>query len=417
MLTFSVMPIIESLNGKYFGNHISDLYRLLLVALIIVYLVMDTLKYNFMPQVFKTVIIISIFIGLNFFQYLLLHGQLSILSSDFKTTARILLCPIYFCFFYVSIKRKDLSRQTLIRLLYTYSILYSALIVIPYWLGKGYVTYDTAKNSFLGSEGIGFKGYFIETNSLVALLIGSMFVIGESLMVKVNQLNLKAIIINAVVLGSIVFSLVLISTKTGIIVAVVYLIIIFYRILICQSIKKNYRVLFFSILMLTTPFFVLSLKTSVSDLVGRWKYFSNTFNGDLLKLITSSRSTYFINSASDASKSDNFITLSIIGGGYSLDFVKPYEIFKRDVIEMDLLDLYFAYGFVGFIGYLNYFKNSLVNFILSDKSGVKYMLAALLIYSLFAGHVIFNPMTATFLSICFAYYIKADLRNINFESR
>lgn len=408
----SVMPIIESLNGKYYGHHISDLYRLATMVLIIFYLIRTILMSKFDIHMFNGVNVVFILIVLTFMQYILFHGQSLILFNDLKTTIRIIICPLYYVFFLAAMNRGEIERRTLIKLLYLYTILYIIMLIIPRYLGIGYVTYDLQNNSLLSSsDGIGFKGFFIETNSLVAILIGCMVLIGEYLLeiLEMVRLELKKVLVHLILLVSCYFSLILVSMKTGIVVAMLYILILLMRVLISKRVSKKIKMMVSILTLILGLFFSPTISNSINELITRSNYFLRLFNNDIVRFLTSSRSVYFEDSLHSASKSQDFFSLSLFGGGYYVDFIKPYDIFKRRLIEMDFFDFYFAYGYVGVAVYFGYFMKNIINIIFSKMSGIKLMILIFGVYGFFAGHVLFNSMTATFLAICFAYYKDIDM--------
>ncbi|EHB6499358.1 beta-carotene 15,15'-monooxygenase, partial [Enterococcus faecalis] len=126
------------------------------------------------------------------------------------------------------------------------------------------------------------------------------------------------------------------------------------------------------------------------------------FQGDWLRFLTSSRSEYLKQTFQNIDKSGKGLIITVIGGGYYLNFTNLYEFYKRSVTEMDWFDFYFSYGIVGVIFYIKYLKNGLLNYLFLNKyKQIKIIVTVFLVYSFFAGHIIFNAMTVTILAMCY----------------
>ncbi|WP_445449089.1 beta-carotene 15,15'-monooxygenase [Enterococcus lactis] len=401
-----LMPIIETLNGMYSGNHISDLYRILLLILIVCRIMISSYVYL---QSIEMISIILFFFLLTCMQFIFLHGQIEAFISDMKTISRIMLAPLYYGYFCICLNKNTLEKRHLQNLLCLYSFLYGTLIIVPYLFGQGFATYDVSGTSFFSSvdEGVGVKGFFIEVNSLSAILISCLLFSGEKIFDKLRMVKIKSSLFYFCIFVINNVALLLVAMKTGVAIVFLYLVIFIIRLLTDKKITFELRrkIMLFIILSMLFSYscFNTVLLNSIIGAFNRGKYFYNQFGGDVLTFVTSSRSSFLSNTFEAIQDSPYSLFLFLFGGGYWINLAKFYDPFKRVVTEMDWWDFFFSYGISGIAIYLLYFWKGLRNSIILKNRPIKIMLGSLFLYSIFAGHVIFNSMTATFLAICLGY--------------
>lgn len=417
-----MMPLIETLNGAFQGNHISDMYRILLLVLILFSLMKD----YFYAQFFEMLFLCLFFVFLVFGSYTFFHGQLQFLLSDLKTIFRILLAPLYYVFFNVSILKKLVTRQDLSRLLSCFSILYSVLVIVPCMFGVGFSTYDAQGESFFTAlnEGVGAKGYFIEVNSLCAILMASLVFTGESFLQSLckekkyymnnfeNKIYFIGFWLNCI-------SLILLGTKTGLAFSVVYFIVVVFRVAVSKSFSLNFRIKVLALIMgglvIVRIFFYDVILGMIEGIWGRSTYFYDQFDGNIITFFTSSRSLFLKNTLDTIVNSEVGNYLILFGGGYTVNFDKFYFPVRRVVTEMDWWDFFFSYGIVGIVSYLSFFRKGLINYFQEENKPIKSVLLVLFVYSIFAGHVLFNSMTATYLAIVLAYMSASSYKTMESE--
>lgn len=407
LIIFLLMPIVESINGYFYGKSISDVYRLLLLILIAGYFLrcVECLSSN----VFRLLIVICTMLVLLLLQFFCFHKSQVDFFSDIKSTLRILLAPIYFVFFCEAIRLKEINREELKKLFIGYSLLYSLLVIIPYLLGTGYVSYDSDSNGLMSLmsevEGVGCKGYFIELNSLVAILSACSFFIKNIIVSTINKKQNRQMLIATSIYFLLVVALFITATKLGIVFALLCTGILIVQIFRSQG-NFHYKwrlVLFIGFFFL---FLFLLLGTLFIEVFDRLSYFYGQSNGDIFNVITSNRFSYLIESAKQIDQSSYSWFIHFFGAGYYTSF--SLDGLKRSIVEVDWFDLYFSYGIIGFVTYLYFFKDVLFSLFVSKNSEVKNMLFIFLIYSFLGGHIIVNSMTVTFLAICLSYAYVCD---------
>lgn len=402
LIVFLLMPFVESINGYFYGRGISDMYRLLLLILIVSYFICVVkrlsgymLKFMFLTCVLMILLLIQLF---------WFHKNQNLLMSDLKSILRVLLTPLYFFFFYEAIRMKDISKRDLRNLLLGYSLLYGVLIVIPYLQGGGFVSYDFDGNGLTSKasevEGIGCKGYFIELNSLIAILSACAFFIKNMIIQSINDRRNTTTLIATCIYLLLIAALFITATKLGIVLAFLCSGILIFQIFRCRIILR-YKlgiILFISSFLLLLRFLLGNLFTEV---LTRLHYFYGQSDGDLLTVITSNRSSYLIDSTQQIDQSGHSEFIDFFGAGYYSSF--SLDGFKRSIVEMDWFDLYFSYGIIGFVAYVSFFKDTILSFLFSKNNETKSMLIIFFLYSFMGGHIIVNSMTATFLAICLSY--------------
>lgn len=402
LIVFLLMPIIESLNGYYYGKGISDGYRLLLLGLIISYFMRFGQRLS--CYMLKLMFITCTLLVLLIIQFLWFHKNQGILMADIKSILRILLAPIYFVFFYEALRSKDISYTDLRNLLLGYSLLYSLLVVIPYLQGGGFVSYDFDGNGLMAKtaevKGIGCKGYFIELNSLIAILSACAFFIKNMILKFIKKKQTNWLILTTITYILLIAALFITATKLGIVLAFLCSGILIIQILQCQILVKQklFIVLFISSFLIILRVLLGNLFTEV---LSRLDYFYGQSDGDILNVITSNRFSYLTESLQQIDQSGHSLFIDFFGAGYYSSFL--LDGFKRSIVEMDWFDLYFSYGIVGFTAYLYFFKDAVFSLFFSKRYEMKSMLLIFFMYSFLGGHIIVNSMTATFLAVCLSY--------------
>lgn len=402
LIVFLLMPIIESLNGYYYGKGISDGYRLLLLGLIISYFMRFGQRLS--CYMLKLMFITCTLLVLLIIQFLWFHKNQGILMADIKSILRILLAPIYFVFFYEALRSKDISYIDLRNLLLGYSLLYSLLVVIPYLQGGGFVSYDFDGNGLMAKtaevKGIGCKGYFIELNSLIAILSACAFFIKNMILKFIKKKQTNWLILTTITYILLIAALFITATKLGIVLAFLCSGILIIQILQCQILVKQklFIVLFISSFLIILRVLLGNLFTEV---LSRLDYFYGQSDGDILNVITSNRFSYLTESLQQIDQSGHSLFIDFFGAGYYSSF--SLDGFKRSIVEMDWFDLYFSYGIVGFTAYLYFFKDAVFSLFFSKRYEMKSMLLIFFMYSFLGGHIIVNSMTATFLAVCLSY--------------
>jgi len=401
---FCLMPIIESLNGFLYGKGISDVYRLLTIVLIIIYF--SVYRRDVQQSIIGLLFFISIFLGLIIAQYLFFHGDQVIFIKDIKSMIRILLCPIYYLFFKETILNGDINKNDLKKIIFVYSCLFSLLIVLLYFFDAGFVSYDFEKNELTSlvtdTKGVGFKGFFIELNSLIAILCACLFFVKNEIL---SFLKAKGhYIFHLIIYLLICVSLVITGTKFGIFFFFICSLVFIIQIL-CSFLEVKIKVFFLICLSLFLVFLKLVLGNIFIGIFQRLVYFFLENEGLVLNVLFSNRLNYLCEMLKYIDISNYSIFINVFGKGFNYYFLE----YKRSIVEIDFFDLYISYGIIGISSYFYFFKDSFYQLLFSKDNCIRNMIIILYVYSFLGGHIIFNSMSATFLAICLSYLTTSKI--------
>ncbi|AVH75065.1 O-antigen ligase family protein [Weissella koreensis] len=406
---FCIMPIIDTLNGVFLGHHVSDVYRILMIFVVLLFLfVSSDVVYM---QTFEMIGVLLTYLTIAVLQMLVIYHSSVPFLSDLKSLSRIMLSFLYFAYFYKANLLGLISQKDIKVYLTIISFLYALMMFIPFLMGSGLATYDVQGSGLLSAkEGIGFKGYFVEVNSLSAILMGLLVFLGEEVLSYIKIANRRNIIVNGFLFLAVLISLLLTATKTGMIFGIVYPTFLILRSLVdhkvSTKVKKNILITIVVIMILAWPSIIPTLSNSVNGLVSRGMYFYQQMDGNIVQFITSNRSNFVRDNFNEMIQSGNFFFIHFLGTGY---YSNPQNVLMRRVVtEMDIFDFYFSYGLIGCLVYINYFKESFKNFWNRSKDSVSWMLVTMFVYSMFGGHVFVNAMSSSILAIAYAYFVIDD---------
>lgn len=378
-----ISPIVDTINGAISqnGSKIASLYRTFLIILVGIYI----LKTKKIEGIYiRTAVLIYLLLLLTILQWIFIHQNLTNLKFDLYSLSRIIF-PIAILF--ITIKNKKLGQKVL----KGFSFLFPICILIPYFLRVGTYSYE---------NGAGYKGFFIATNDIsivfLCLLIFSYANLIDSCIGKIKFTKLlywsSCTFINLI-------SLMIISTKTGIVFAIIFtfafIVILFLKI-------KNHKITIFAIgiLFLIVELIVNYFSGPIIQAYNRAIYFYTEYQGNLLLFITSSRSQLLTSTIDTIQKSSQKNLIAFLGEGFVYDPSKDQ--LMRHVIEMDIFDIFTAYGLFGGLALvLYYFQYFLEAF---RKKGIKLlryklMLIMLIEYSFTAGHVFYTALGGSVLGL------------------
>ncbi|OJG72228.1 hypothetical protein RV11_GL003199 [Enterococcus phoeniculicola] len=403
--SFGIMPIVDSFNGAFQQSHIADIYRLFLTIYVFFFLFFG--KKIIFEQSLQMLLVVFFFGTLIMLQYFFLYGYHVPLVKDLKSLMRILLTIIFYAYFYKLIQLKLITKEQLKDMLLLIALGYSACIILPFLFGKGLATYDIFGSGTLSADqGVGFKAYFLEVNSLSAILIGLVTLCGEECLASIKQNSYRYTILVGILFLGIWLSLLLTSTKTSLVYGIFYFILFVGRMLLSKKLRMIFKLYgIFSInliFLLLKSLFLPKFVESVNGVLARGFYFFDLMDGNWIQFLTSNRSVWLVLNWQQLLSSKHFLFIHFFGAGYYINVDFPLA--RRILAEMDLFDFYFSYGLVGYLLYISYFKTSLIHFYKAEKDSVSWMFLTLFIYSIFAGHVFVNAMAATLLAIIFAYF-------------
>ncbi len=393
-IIMSIFPLIDFLNGLFLSFHIplplGTAYRFFCLIYLAVCILHAGLKKDFYTLL--TIVFIVGSLMLLFLQAIILQNSASILFADLAVFTKFFLWVLIAYFVY---QRKEIfSTMKYNKIFLIVSILYTLAMLIPYFLNVG--------NQAYVNSNAGYKSFFFASNDLtIAFMINATFVGFLFIKALEKKAVIQTLALMMLYLGIIV-TLILISTKTGIIYGVLFTAGILVHFLLFQKgFKPIYRLIIFVIAVAVLTGLVVAgwdfIVSATSGMVDRITYFYRLYNGNLIRLLTSSRSDYMAVGYDFFADNRNNFLIPLIGFGFEYRLIH----FERyGLIEMDPVDGLYALGFIGVVLttiMLGYF------FFLSLKKQIRsiYTIAFIvfMFYSISAGHVMFSASSSTMLGL------------------
>ncbi|WP_208422414.1 O-antigen ligase family protein [Latilactobacillus fragifolii] len=389
-----IFPLIDTLNGFFItigaSIPIGQAYRLIFVL----FMVLGILSHS-LPKT-RFTFFVGIFIVGNIFllilQAIILQNPLSLVISDLNSLVKYFLWILiaYFCYQ----RKQELSEIDASFYFRIINSLFILCLLVPFMLGIGTYTYK--------ASAAGFKGYFYAQNDLSCVFIVLITLSCSEFLKEIKIKWTWRLLVSTLVFIGDLTCLLLIGMKTGIVYAL--LILIFLMILLLFS-DDYYSVenrgftivgcLLFSLLLIFK-----GIGTAITMLSQTWiriTYFYHLYDGDLVRLITSSRSEYLKASFEKFIYGPHSIFTLFFGQGPAYRIEK----FGRlGLSEMDFFDLFFNYGLIGILLFL-----MIINYVLKESCKrnknplYSFIFILILIYSFFAGHVLYSAISATIFGL------------------
>ncbi|MHC5318037.1 O-antigen ligase family protein [Listeria kieliensis] len=366
-------------------------------AFYFLYLLFSIFSYGF-PKNIYTFLTVQCLLGcflIILFQNLVLQNDLSLLISDFVTIIKFslwLLIP-----YYIYQRRKIFQSIDYSHLFLFISLFLVLGLFIPYFLGMGNYTY--------ANSNAGYKGFFFATNDItIAFMIATIFTGRAVIQSLIKKKRAASFFLLLLYLG-LLSSLLLISTKTGIIFGVFYTIILLIDFLFFEKgIPLHYRAFLVSLFSISIAYLIFVGKnfivSAISGTYTRIIYFYNLYDGNLIRLLTSSRSEYLkLGFQSFLDLSQPF-SIPWIGFGFEYRLINFGGAGVGGLMEMDLFDVLFGLGIIGtllVISVIGYFL--ILSLQTKNHSIYTIALITILLYSFFAGHVLFSALCTTLLGL------------------
>ena len=383
ILLFSIMPLIDTINGMFIrrgltgGLTIGDVYRLIIIAACIaLYLI----RFNRGTAV---ALLIGVALGFASILVRVLAGIGAEVASEVNLVVQWMLSPLLVLCMYTSINSGTLKRQSIQTVFDLLQWLAPATILIPYALGIGYSTYGSADDSF-----VGYKAFYYATNGISLMLIVLFARSVYRLLDRKSPLLLIVVVLNGA-------SLALIGTKSSLAMLVLAFFVALYCIYGNRMLSLLVRLsLLVAVLLLIAYFMIDQITDFLAPILGRWEYFSTrVYSNDLIGALTSGR-IYQINLHWNMLVSSPMGLLALaVGMG---DLTAIYRI-----CEMDYFDMFFQFGALGLMLLLAFvFFVVTKGYRANGKRCFEWCIAVfLLLYALVVGHVFNNAMSSMVFSL------------------
>ena len=390
LLMFALLPV-DMINGILLTNNInlpislSQSYKFLLLLCLLI-------RFTLTLRLLITTFIITFCLLIPSLYQLIVGSEGSYLFIDFITLSKYLAPFMCFLFFVDMLKRNGeiVFRHLIMLVQFSYVVL--MLNIFVKYIGLGYPAYK--------SGGIGTKGFFFAGNEISALLI----ILSSILAFNIWKRGFKTKYY--LFLGINLLAGLTISSKT----AILGILLVFFSIPFqgkSLRLKKFLPLVAGTIALVPVAFFLSWKFIQNSSLMVRLAFFYKEL--DVWTFILSSRNVFLANSYETYLTKYNLVE-KIIGVGQT-----RYEyINDQKVVEMDIVDIFFAYGIFGLVIFLFMLYFLLVQakrFSRSNKypfaNFVYLMTLVLLLISTLAGHVFGSGMSAIFLGLLFSLMYKS----------
>lgn len=359
---FSILPVVDSLNGILITNglpSIGTLYKIFLLGVLLVFILRSSCIAS--PVLLSCVCIILYVVTVIFCNLYFTNDRL--ITADYPI--KLIFNVLTLAFLISCAKAGYIDGESIYTILNTNTWLMIALILIPYVLGLGHTIY---------SGGIGYKGFFFSNNELsVALIILFYF----SLYRLARHIGLAQI----VQLLGILVCVLLLNTKSGMAACLAGGALFVTEYLLRRKARfKALLILGILLALYVAKDFIIE---QVQGFMTRQTYLHGLYNGSLLDTILSGR-TFFVAESWDALvNSPGFLLRFFFGNGFC----------SGNLVEMDFIDIFFYLGFFGVVsltGFLIWiFTGSISNF-RHDGTLVRPVGYLMVIgFAFLAGHIFF----------------------------
>ncbi|EPI05401.1 hypothetical protein D920_00114 [Enterococcus faecalis 13-SD-W-01] len=387
-----IFPVIDFVNGLFlsegFNLPIGILYRIVLFIVLFLLFIND---YELVTSNFGIllILIIASYSLILAAQTIYFDNSLSILFNDTSAVVKYLL------WFLIALLFSRIADRKMNHLYIGIDILFVIGLLVPYFLGLGNYTYTNSS--------AGYKSYFYATNDLTYIMV--------ILCTFLLSIIIKCFSKKEWVYVSLLFSLyllncyclLLIGTKIGIVYGIANLIVtIFYLLLFKTDVPYQIKFLILQLTFIGSIFVIFWGNTlfmkSIQGTVDRITYFYELYDGNWIKILSSSRSIYFTDALTNFIMYPKNQWVFLLGFGVK----NRWSFFGRagGYIEVDFLDTFFSYGAVGFIFFclpLIYLIYRIFKYHLFTREA--FLLFFTLGYAATAGHVFYSAASATILGL------------------
>lgn len=376
---FYLVPFFDSLTGFFIKFHImgeaslgspSQIIKFVLWILFFTGFVKHGNRKEILSFVFL-ILFYSIFesvvaICCNSSLYAFLYGLLNIFKISYLW--------LFYLFFNQLIKNKYLTIEVLLNLFKVNGLICVTLIFITTVLHINLSTYETGN--------FGSKGLFPSGNG-ISLYIGAISFLTLILAKKQgglkNYLQALYMIVGSSIIG----------TKASIIFLILNLLYF------CFCVIKHGKILVLVLFVLLIIKNFSLFEKMFDVIIYRFKNKGNVFT-----FIMSSRDA-FVKGAFEQFYTEGILSLRIFFGlGAFLSFRLPNTTEPFDTLENDVFDIFFMYGILGLVFYFSVILKTFFTFLKSKHLEWILFSSAVFVYSIIAGHSVFNQTSGILLALC-----------------
>jgi len=379
ILLFYISPFIDALSGYLILSKIlpeggvgspSQLFRLFLIILSILILLKNK-KY------FHISMILIVYIIFMEFVFFYIHGNVFGYIIGLVYGSKLIYLLLIYLTLYYLYSVKKISFKSLLTYIQKYVLTMGILLVVPFILGVGFSSYEEGT--------FGNKGFFAAGNGLGIFM-------GTGLMLSIYYWKYTRKRYSLFLSLFLVFSTVIIGTKTVFIFSLVALIFMIYYL---KNYYLKHAILF--ILLYIFIFYSQDISDSLKTIFDVVFYRLNN-NDSFISFLMSNRDVYFQDAISNISYEGLYALRLFFGLGAYVSFRNPYEQLNSiDILESDFSDIFFMYGLLVLFIYLFIFIIVMSQCFIKKQFFLGLIFFMLFSHSLLAGHVLFNGMSGIML--------------------
>ena len=370
-------------------NSLSKLYRLIMLAYILMILVINDMNKN---NIYLFLFVYGMI--LPFIQAL--HNETyKGLFTDILNVAKILF-PIMMIAAGVALhRRRRISAEDFDVYLKVAAWIYPLSILIPYILGVGFKAYSGTS---------GFSGFYSSGNEISIVLCVTFIIHMETLYMRAGLKNIIGVFVSAI-------SIILTGTKTGVIIMIVT--VIYYLVKRDSDVAKKifYGMLATFVVVIFIFVVVFFLSDEMNANIARLQYKFWQLDGNVINFMFSYRNMKILPNLYEMIESPIEI---LFGAGYFQKVVETQVSItsvSTGLIEMDFFDILFQYGAIMALVVWGYFINFLYKNKKCKKRQYYFAVFCMLLYAFMAGHTFYSATTGTLLACLCLSIVLSEQEN------
>lgn len=387
-----MFPVIDVLNGLFLSLNysfpIGILYRFFFFLFLLVGILRKGLKKTRLTV--YTALILVFVLSTLLLQTVYFNYPLSIIIADGSVLIK---CLFWSLIPYYVYQRKETIGPRLSHLLIGLNVQFVLGLLVPYLLGVGNFNYENSQ--------AGYKGFFFATNDVTFAFIILSFFSGWYLVSQFGKMHTLAKVSLGLLYSMNVFCFLIIGTKTGLVFCCLLTVYVLVQLLfLMNEVTGLEKMVIIMMLLIVFLFFLWHgqefIEEKLAGVINRLTFFYYHYNRDLVRLLTSSRSTYLKEATTLFFNNKSWLFAFFFGFGLEQRLL----MFGRyGLVEMDFFDTFFSLGAVNLfiISVAFLFYNRLNRQRKNNIFGHLFLIS--LTYSFFVGHVLYSALSSTLFGL------------------
>lgn len=381
---FSILPLIDTLNGIYSDFPIGSVYKIFLCLVLLLCLLKK--KQGFKRNILlNTIAVICYILFTMLVNVAVFEGEIITMDFPIKLIFNVCLMGLLL----ENHRARNLQGEDFYKILNLSSWVLIACFLIPYLLGIG--------NRVYGNE-IGYKAFFISQNELSLILIVLCFFCIYKMTIKFQWAGMFQLLL-------LVLCSMLLNTKSAIVACIAGVAVW----LLTIALKGNYKIKLLTIVTAIIGCFALkeTVFSAVDAMIMRFSALqSKHYGGSVVTAILSGRNYYFDSAWKELNENHPFFRM-LFGNGFCSEYL----------VEMDLIDIFFYLGIVGSVIVIAFWIYVLVKSMpnLKKDGNIIRLFSYVVIIGFmnFTGHVMFMAMSGCFFMVYCCFLLTYSKENVN----